>query len=519
MVRSFIIFCLLICSRSALAQEQLMLKVSRVVIRSPSDWRILVSMAKDGFHPVSLAESSLSVFLAEGESIPPDTPLFLKLEGERPAKGFKGGAKEMAKSDIKQSVVIVLAMHALIRKDVRSLYEKAIAEVLGGLKKDARVAIIAYNDLLWVLSLSKNGDVEVCDVNDPSVILERERRRRYGEKVDETYCSNIFVDPQSAKMMLSRLPPAQGFFPRLFGIDEAQEIVQAAVTIGHFRLDRERDEYFAKGALEATLKLFMLFADDADVHDIVLVSDGKDGYLMARDVIAKKIAGSSRCTRKVEACHGASGLEDTSEECTRQVLACVLPDVGYALKKREDTVRANFEGLLPLLQSFGVRIFTISLASDDPACAMRLQALSLKTGGTFRDGASPDAFLNSAKDLASEISSEFVVKPKKSLKGQTRYTVEVASGGVRSLPLSFTTPKSSFFFEPLYRKGRQYAIGRLGHFWGPIAYWCVLALVAVMAFFMLRNFGRMIKGIFSAKKATKAKQAVPKIPKIPPPRA
>jgi hypothetical protein len=150
---------------------------------------------------------------------------------------------------------------------------------------------------------------------------------------------------------------------------------------------------------------------------------------------------------------------------------------------------------------------------------MRLQALSLKTGGTFRDGASPDAFLNSAKDLASEISSEFVVKVKKSLKAQTCYTVEVASGGVRSLPLSFTSPRSSFFFEPPYRKGRQYAIAKLGHFWGPIAYWFVLALVAVMAFFVLRGFGRMIKGIFSAKKASKAKQAVPKIPKIPPPRA
>lgn len=518
-MRRFAVLSFFLCIQS-FAQDETRLKVSKVVLRSTSDWRILVSMANGAFHPVSLVDSTISVFLAEGDRIAPETPVLLKLEGERPAKGFKGSGKEMAKSDLRQSVVVVLATHALVKKEMKSLYEKAVGEVLEGLKKDARVAIVAYNDLIWALSLSKSGEVEVCDLNDPSVVLERERRRRYGDTVDEENCSNMFVDPQSAKVMLSRLPALQGFFPRLFGIDEGAEIVEGATTVGHFRLDKEREEYFAKGAIEATLKLFMLFAGDADVHDIILVSDGKDGYLMAKDVITKKIAGSSECTKKALACKGASGLlGDTSEECRRQVLACVLPDVAYSLKKREDTVRAYFDSLLPLLQAFGVRIFAISLASDDPVCVMRLQAMSLKTGGTFRDGSTADGFLNSARDLAFELSSEFVVKPKKSLKPRTRYTVEAASGGVRSLPLSFTSPRSSFFLESLYYKGRQYAIAKLGHFLGPIVYICVLVFIGVMAFFMARTFGRMIKGVIRSKKASKAKPTVPKIPKIQPPRA
>lgn len=520
-------------------------KVDRVDAWNPGRWRILVTALGEGGQPIPILDHGLDVYLAPGhEAVNPlgASPL-TRFEGDVPAKGFSGKIRPIGKSDVAQAVVIVVASHADVAPDVREVLSQAIQTLLKGLRKDARVTVLLYGDTIQVLWSPDGQRGEWQDFNEYQNCLGRLRREAAGERADGTVlpCGGLAEQPDTVQGWIRVLPPGQGLFPRLFGIREAEEVRREAESRGHSMLERRRTdesfEPFATGAVEAAARLLMAGSEPEAERLILLLSDGRDGYLRVSGLVSDHIGRDRACTEKAKSCAARAGEgwadrsdpglgrgtpaddhEGGSPECTREVLECAIPRVATALRRREDVVREYLVMLVQRLRAAGVRVQAIALPGTDEVGARRLQALSLKTGGTFRSAGNVARL---AKDtpqaLADEMKFQVVVVPPVGLDPGREYSLAVALAGperVTSAPYRFWTGSRVFFFERPLARARRYVISKLGHGIGPPVFWAAVVVGGLMAIAFVWMMGKGIVGL-AKRLVKKGGGKVPKAPKAP----
>lgn len=513
-------------------------KVDRVDASDPGRWRVFVTALAPGGIAIPVIERSLDLYLARsGEILNPQgsSPL-TRFDGDVPVKGYRGKIRLIGKSDVPQAAVIVVALHANVQRELREVLVKAVGTLLKGLRKDARVAVILYGDVIQVLWSPDGQRAEWRDLDEYQHCLGRMRREAVGDAPGGPGlpCGRFADNPELVGAWLRSLPPGQGLFPRLFGIPESEEVRKEAERRGHGVLERRRTdeplEPFALGAIEAAARLLMIGVEPEAERLILLLSDGQDGYLRVADVASDQIRRSRACTDVATACasagRGGRGRtpapsedhEGGSPECTRQVLECAIPRVSAALRRREDMVREYLLGLIPRLRAASIRIHAIALPGTEEVGAARLRALALKTGGTFRS-AENLAILDkgAASSLAEEIASQVVVFPPVGLEPETEYSVAVAVGGEERLfsaPYRFRTGKRVLFFERPLGRARSWVLSKIGHTWGPPAFWTAVVLGALMALALVWTLGKGVVGL-GKRLVQKGRGAAPKTPKPP----
>ncbi len=521
-----------------LGPEWPQVKVDRVEASDPARWRLLVTALAEGAQAIPILDHGLDVYLARGNEaldVRGATPL-TRFDGGAAAKGFSGTIRPMGKSDVAQAAVIVVASHAEVTPDVREVLAKAIEALLKGLKKDARVAVLLYGDTLQVLWSPDGQRGDWRDLDDYQSCLGRLRGEVAGARSGETGvpCGRLMEGPDKVLGWLQVLPPGQGLFPRLFGLREADEVITEAAARGHEVLKRPRQpdevvEPFAAGAVEAAARLLMAGSDPEAERLVLLLSDGRDGYLRVADLASERVSRGRACTEGAKSCAARAAREagrgrappggdheGGSPECTREVLECAIPRVATALRRREDVVREYLTLLVRRLRAAHVRVHAIALPGTDEVGTRRLQAISLKTGGTFRS-AGDVALL--AKDvpqaLADEMKSQVVIIPPVGLDPEQEYSVAVTLAGqerVSSAPYRFRTGPRVFFFERPLARARAFVISKLGHGLGPPVFWVGVVVGTLMVLAMAWTMGKGIVGL-GKRLVKKGGVQVPKAPK------
>lgn len=513
-------------------------KADRVDASDPGRWRVFVTALGEGGLAIPLLERALDLYLARGgEAVHPQgaSPL-TRFDRNVAAKGFGGTIRVIGKADASQAVVIVIASHSDVAPDIRAVLLKAVGALLKGLRKDARVAVILYGDVIQVLWSPDGQRADWRDLDEYQHCLGRLRLEAAGEGPEGPAlpCGRLADGPETVQGWLQTLPPGQGLFPRLFGIRESDDVRTEAERRGHTMLERRRAdeavEPFAAGAVEAAMRLLMAGSDPEADRLVLLLSDGRDGYLRVADLAGDRVSRSRACTEDAAACAAPPGgsrrtrtapaddHEGGSPQCTRQTLECAIPRVANILRKREDVVREYLLALVPRLRAAEVRVHAIALPGTDEVGAARLQALALKTGGTYR-AAGNVALIEkgAARALAEELASQVVVVPPSGLDPEQEYSVAVALGGeerIASAPYRFRTGARVFFFERPIARARAWVLSKLGHTWGPPVFWTALVLGVLMALALVWTLGKGIVGL-GKWVAKKGGAKAPKAPKPP----
>lgn len=502
-------------------------KIDFVDALDPGSWRLFITALHDLNTPIPVTEHALEVFLLKGKGTldPAQSKPLLRFEGDVPAKGYKGSIKPVQKAKVAQAVVIVLALHADIVPEVRDAMGKAVATLLKSLREDAKVAVLAYGDTLQVLWSPDGQQWEWQDLDEYERCLGRLRAEVSGKMSAAKFACGALIEGPANLEGRVRLPAAQGLFPRFFGIREAEQVFEEAQKRGHFVLGRKRAgpflEPFAGGAIEAAARLAAVGSEQSALRMVIVLSDGRDGYLRATDLASEKIAQNRECTQAAQACAQArakAGLqrnattldhEGASPECTKQVLSCTLPKVAQAMRRREEVVADYLSGLVPRLRAMNIRVHAIALPGSDEVGKKRLAALALKTGGTYREAENAGVLEKGvALALAAELQSQVVVTGAESLDPEQEYTALVVLSGeerIVSPPYLFKTGKRVFFFEKPVEKARRWVISKLGHTLGPPVFWVGLVVGTAVALFFVylsgKGFVGLVKG-FGKRKAS-----------------
>jgi len=510
-------------------------KVDRVDASDIDDWRIHVSFLEEGGVPVALMDRELGVFLAEGRDPirPSAMEALTRFDAGLAAPGFDGEIASVRKADVRQAVVFVVAAHADISPRVGETLAEVVGTIAAGLRDDADVGVIFYGDRVSVLWSPDVGRVELRDVNEYQHCLGRMRDHASTPSAEilegEVPCGSLFDTPAAVSDNLNSVPAGQGLFPRLFGIPESPELMVEAGKRGHSSLDiralKRKNERFAHGALETGLRILTANTPSSAVRQIVLISDGLDGYLRVADLVSKRASLSSSCAQRAMECgrrEGRTGrdFEGGSRVCTREVLECAMPKVAAAMRSREGVVRDYLTTLVGMMRTTGLRVSVLALPGTDQVGLMRLRVLSLKTGGTLRTASSlGDLVSGAAVSMAEELATQVVIRPDEGLDPNTEYTLavtidrEIASGSYR-----FRTGESSLFVSGPWKSAREFAIGKLGHAWGPIVLWAAAVICGLLLVLIVWKTGKGIAGLLKrlGKKkpkvgSSKLKQGVPKL--------
>jgi len=529
-IRVIVLLCIAVPARGQQHRvEWPQVKINQVHALDPADWDLSVTALDASGKAMDLSAQTISVFLGRERVDTTGAPL-TRFEGDLPQKGFRGRLKPIRKSDRTQAVVIVIAVHSDVTPEVREALPGAVATLLKGLKKDAKVSVLVYGDVLQVLWSPDGTRGDWRDLDDYQNCLGRLRDEADSAPPagPELPCGRLANSPEVVAGFVTAIPPGQGLFPRLLGVPESAEVVEMARQRGHARLERRHGtgvtEPFAIGAVEAALRLLMIGSDPGSERLILLLSDGEDGYLRISDLASRRISETPACREVAQACEARMAKrarsasldhEGGSQECTREVLECTVPRLTQAMRRREEVVRDALTALVQRLRAAGVRVHAIALPQTRTLGTRRLEALSFKTGGTFRAARSlVDLDKGSVLALADELASEVVIRPAARLDAETDYVIAVSlDQGDRlvSAPYRFHTGRRVWFFEAPIHRGRAFLIAKLGHRFGPPVFWVALVVGGLAVLFLTWKLGKgivaLVKGL--GKKAPKPAAPIP----------
>lgn len=319
---------------------------------------------------------------------------------------------------------------------------------------------------------------------------------------DEIYCGLTKEYGDIPKLM--EATAFEGWYPHLFGLgNELCNKPRFPRRTSDLKLDVDPDESPpVPSALDVAFEMVLRDAEPGQPRGIVLISDGRDGYLSA----------ASDCNTKYMAdCLNKYAEPDRHDFRSRKALwsarrkwkKTVAECVTDGLAKREVFAQERFRDKLPrwigLAQASGTRIFTLANSLASPAERDRLEVLALRTGGTFRRAEDSNELVEQASVLADELSNQIVVTfvDDQAVPGaDVAYLAEVGYESDRTRGKAKTelvrghVPKVPTGFGPWVRGVRRAGEKKLGKA-GLLA---IVAVVALLLLVILFKLGKKLLG-------------------------
>ncbi|MBP7127781.1 hypothetical protein KBD49_15580 [Myxococcota bacterium] len=497
-------------------------KVDRVQARDPGGWRAFLSAIDADGNPVSLVETGVRLFLSRGGGSPTSggKPDWSFRPGGFPEPGFRGRLRTIAEAAVEQAAIFVVAAHAEVPREVSAQAADLVQRLAKGLRKDARTGLLVYQDHLWI-GRGGPGGPWMGDLNDRQGCLDalQGTADAFSSPPQEGECGALFPGSESWKTL--PFPAPQGMFPRFLGIPEDGEVLRAAQAQGQNPLDRRGEEAagapFAEGAVEAALRWLAIAAPATAQRLVLVLSDGRDGYLRVADLAADRH--SRRCQPRVEACRSRKGeatydLEGASPRCSRGVMECAIPKVADGLRSREERVLDRLAALVNLARALEVQVHVLALPGTDAVGRSRLKALAWRTGGGYFEAADLPGLEDATSRLAASLSRQSVLEPRKSLEEGASYRLMASWEGVESGWFPVVAGPGEPFWKGPWSRVRKAVLGRLGHAWGPPVLWASLVAAIAMVLLILWTMGKGAKALV-ARIGRPRKPPRPAAPKMP----
>lgn len=390
-------------------------------------------------------------------------------------------------------IVFVVAMHGYVSQSVESAVREGLVTALKPLKKDTRIGLILYGDRIRVLT--KTGEaMHFMDINEDGQFLAGLRDRAITGKT-------CFFAPGVLKSLKTHRFHTIGMFPKLWGIQE--DLIEQAKKRGNYPMDayryQKKQELFARGAIEAAARMIMAMAPRGSERVLVLLSDGRDGYLDAQTVFATAAAG--RCQKQGR---------------IREALQCLSKAIANDVRPRYQARVRYLKRLIPLLQAMNLRVFVVSYPGSHSLEEQMMQALAAKTGGTFRSGrlAARKGFIGLIAQTTTEIAQEAVITLDQSLDTGQWYAFYALAQQQQSKHelesrhpyIAFVAPRP-FIAIRLFNRLEGLVIAKAGNDWGPPLTWVLLVLVILLIYVFISGIIKLIKGLKNIGKAKKLQKA------------
>jgi len=408
------------------------------------------------------------------------------------------------KSDASLDVMIIAPgtlVSPQMNASMDSHMRKGISAVLKNLGKSDRANLLWVGDHLYtyIPTRGKTGQLSnLVDRYDDCISARRkvamaeapEEGPQAGGELEDLYeeaCGLVSSHGELGPVLENSLGHG-GYYPQLFGVrvplpDIAPEHAPQEVlgTRKHTPLP----------ALGEAFKILLQGTHIPGQRQIILISDGEDGYLLAEADALLRFR-EKDCPKELNA--GSKASKDSIEKCAQRKLD------QFRAAEQERFLKAA-SGWLALSHAANIRIHGIGLQSSPvqlPYLADRIQVLAVESGGTYRYTPSPNGVYDALTALSEELSGQYVLEFDSGLASgentELRIQVQVDQGKdfeSRSYPLSRPVPKEQWIPE-LVGDRLAWVQAKVGFYWYRIIF---VTLTVLLALLVLWGMWKAIKGL------------------------
>jgi len=170
-------------------------------------------------------------------------------------------------------------------------------------------------------------------------------------------------------------------------------------------------------ALDIALENVIRDGDPGKPRTIVIIGDGKDGYILGQEDCVGKAQitcdnkfNATRPNRRQMRREGLKRRERNQRvrQWRKDRRRCIDAELKKSAKYQQERFKKRLPTWLALAKAGNVRIHTLANPLARPHEAQRLEVLALKTGGTYRYASTTNELIELATELADEISNQYV---------------------------------------------------------------------------------------------------------------
>jgi len=462
----------------------------------------------------------LELLMASGEKSKVQPFLAYDVAADESLEGPPAKLIPMDKAEAPLDVVIVAAGHSGYRdvQQLESEHKSAILSVMRRLKS-ARINIIWHGPMLYTYRSFEGitGEMSRFDESQAQCDTDYVRyRRKMAEERDEA--EEPPAEPpcglhQGLETEIKRALHRRSFrgkHSRLFGIDRESlglkpctEIGYNSTALRHLDLDTLEQRTGDYGAFEEALRLLVRYSQPGHRRAIIVIGDGRDGYLEDDSSCREYYATRDRqCSEQGANLRGKARKE--------QITACVQRKMDERASRVQEAFAKRAQGWLALARAAEVKVHAITYAmrrADGSVLSHewereRLELLAHKTGGTYREVVKPRDASEVAATLGMELTQGFVLRLDAGLLSKTPYkmqlkatiadAVEPTKGkALVSQKVSFTSPFIGEGFEYWLRAKNDWLKSKVG----PIVYWVILIAAALVLLLLVWLAFKLVKAL------------------------
>jgi hypothetical protein len=298
----------------------------------------------------------------------------------------------------------------------------------------------------------------------------------------------------------------RGMHGRLFGLShdgmhECGDIGYTTTAIRHADLDVLEQKTMDAGAFEEALRMLLQYGRSGSRKAIIVVGDGRDGYLYDdRDCRRLFTTEDKFCGKAARKLRGKKARDKIQE--------CVQKKLDERAKVLQDRFRIRAENWIALCRAAGIRVFGLAYAAtrDDGSALSheyerdRIELLSYKTGGTYREVFNPRDAGNAARAIADELTGEHVLVVGSKLKSLLPYKIRLKvkvrlpngnEAKAQTPIVEFEAPFMPSGFGYWFRQKNKWLKDKVG----TILYWVIIVLVILLVLLLIWLMFKLIKAL------------------------
>ena len=428
-------------------------------------------------------------------------------------------------------VVVVAAGHAGFRevKQLETEHRNAVAHLLKALGSEGRINLIWYGAALYTYrtftglsnELSRfDEDFQQCELDRLKWVADKDRERKEGEKGPAPPPCGLH-EGAGKKIIRALNGPAgryRGMYSRLLGLSKAglgvcTEGEQGSTALQLLNVDIEETEERTTdaGAFEEALRMLLRYGTPGHRKVIIVIGDARDGYVRDEATCRQLFTTAPRGTKPYHPPGRYCSQLSVEKGARKKIQDCVQKKLDVRASLMQERFKARAERWLALARAAEIRVYGVAYALVNDDCDSlsrgwereRLELLSQKTGGTYREVLFVEDVQRAAEALSEELLNERVITVDAGLKSEQPYTVMVKA----TLNLASGKGGTTFLKSSPTYACRAPFIGS-GFWWwlkqksqwlkekvGTILWWVIVIAIGLLLLLLLWLFLKMVKAL------------------------